>query len=68
MLVGEAIGENAEQMPSGCDVLGIKDLEGETYPTDFLACDIPDGACEVTSATEVGAGSFALPVGDPMDT
>ncbi|HSE55508.1 MAG TPA: hypothetical protein VLB03_07225, partial [Nocardioidaceae bacterium] len=119
LLVGEAIGEDAEQMPSGWNgvlspdgsyigveeademavydaatteavtpaldgyafkvvygwvdedtamVLGIKDLEGETYPTDFLACDIPDGACEVTSATEVGAGTFALPNGDPMDT
>lgn len=49
-------------------VFGIKNLEGETYPTDFLACDIPDGACEVTSATELGATAFALPVGDPMDT
>ena len=119
LLVGEAIGEDAEQMPSGWNgvlspdgryigveeademavydaatteavtpaldgyafkvvygwvdedtamVLGIKDLEGETYPTDFLACDVPDGACEVTSATEVGAGTFALPIGDRMDT
>lgn len=119
LLVGEAIGEDAEQMPSGWNgvlspdgryigveeademavydaatteavtpaldgyafkvvygwvdedtamFLGIKDLEGETYATDFLACDIPDGACEVTSATEFGAGTFALPNGDPMDT
>jgi len=49
-------------------ILGIKDLKGETYPTDFLACDISDGGCEVSSTKELGAGPFALPDGDPMDT
>ncbi len=119
MMVGPAIGPDAEQMPSGWNgvlspdgrylgveeadelavydtangeevtpaldrypfkviygwvdedtamVFAIKSLDGGGYPSDFLACHLPQGDCEVVSEAEVGNGSFTLPVGDPMDS
>jgi hypothetical protein len=47
-------------------VLGIENLQGETFDVDLLSCDVPTGACTVAGETEVGEHGLVLPVGDPM--
>lgn len=46
-------------------VAGVKDVEGETFSVDFLACDVPDGECTVVSATRVGQLGLVVPDGNP---
>ncbi|HEU4515556.1 MAG TPA: hypothetical protein VFR87_20785 [Nocardioidaceae bacterium] len=50
-------------------VFGIRSLKRVPYPADFLTCDIATGQCQVVASAEVGgSASFALPVGDPLDS
>lgn len=46
---------------------GLTDLDGDgPYPADILTCDIGAG-CTVVASVDISEGSFALPVGRPLD-
>lgn len=46
---------------------GLTSIDGDgPYPADLMTCDIATG-CTTVASVDISEGSFALPVGEPLD-